>query len=198
MIDRGGRLEPIPQSDPVEPALGLPVERAGAILPADLLQGGEVIILLLKPSLLYIVLGCLGTLALIAGTAALLIGLRQVGAGTFSTSEVFAGALLLITIRIVWQTLEWFSRTYVLTNRRIIRIRGVIRVQIFEASLPQLQHTELVFSLRERLFRLGTIAFATAGSAFPEAYWLMISRPLAIHRRIVQEIHRTEGDPSNG
>ena len=106
MIDRGGRLEPIPQSDPVEPALGLPVERADAILPADLLQGGEVIILLLKPSLLYIVLGCLGTLALIAGTAALLIGLRQVGAGTFSTSEVLAGASLLITIRVGWQALE--------------------------------------------------------------------------------------------
>ena len=52
-------------ADPGDQALGFPIDRAGAMLPAHLLQNGEVIILLLKPSPFYILLGCLPHLAAI-------------------------------------------------------------------------------------------------------------------------------------
>ncbi|MAE60272.1 MAG: hypothetical protein CMJ49_02830 [Planctomycetaceae bacterium] len=190
---------PIQQNESPEPTLGLPIERADAMLPENLLRGDEVILLLIKPSLWYIVLACLGTLSLIVGAAVLLIMLHSLfEVGAFRPREVIAGAAVMIAIRLGWQCLEWYSRTYVLTDHRVIRIRGVIRVQIFEASLVQIQHTELLLSLRERVCRLGTIAFATAGSAFPEAYWLMVHRPLAVHRRILQAIHKAQRSSGGG
>ncbi len=177
-----------------EPALGLPVERADAILPADLLQGGEIIILLLKPSPLYIVLGCLGSLAVIIGFAAVLLLVQPwFNIGAHARSDIIALAVALCGLRIGWQTLEWLSRTYVLTDRRVIRIRGVLRVEMFQAPLCHVQHTEVMFTVPERLLGLGSISFATSGSAYPEAYWVMVKRPLAIHRRILQAISRYRG-----
>ena len=196
MIRPSEHLEAIPQNDSGEPVLGLPLERADAMLPENLLRGDETILLLIKPSLWYIVLGCLGTLTMIAGAGVLLVSARAMwDVGAFRPREVIAGAAILIAIRMGWQFMEWNSRTYVLTDHRVLRIKGVIRVHIFESSLEQIQHTELVFSLRERIFRLGTIAFATAGSAFPEAYWLMVHRPLAVHRRIMQALHKAQRSP---
>jgi uncharacterized membrane protein YdbT with pleckstrin-like domain len=174
-----------------EPALGLPIERAAAILPADLLQGGEIVILLLKPSPWYILLGCLGTLlAIIAFAAMLLLIQPWLSIGSHARNEIIALTVALCGVRLGWQTLEWLSRTYVLTDRRVIRIKGVLRVEMFQAPLRNISHTEVLFTVTERIFRLGTLSFATAGSAFPEAYWLMVRRPLAVHRRVMQAIHR--------
>ena len=178
-------------SESPEPALGLPLERANAMIPADLLFGDEVIIMLLKPSPLYVVLGCIGTLTIIVVIAAiLLLAQPWFNLGSSTRADVLALAAALCGLRLGWQSLEWISRTYVLTDRRVIRIKGVLRVEVFQTELKRIQHTEVLFSVRERLFGLGTIAFATSGSAYPEAYWIMLRRPMAVHRRILQVINR--------
>ena len=66
----------------------------------------------------------------------------------------------------------------------------MIRVQIFEAQLKNIQHTQTVFSLRGADFHLGTIAFATSGTAGIEAAWVMVSQPLEVHRTVVETISR--------
>jgi hypothetical protein len=66
----------------------------------------------------------------------------------------------------------------------------VVRVEVFEASLKDVQHTQASYTLRERLFGLGTIAFATAGTGLAEAYWLMISSPLQVHQTVVRTLQR--------
>ena len=67
---------------------------------------------------------------------------------------------------------------------------GVLRVSVFEAPLRNIQHTSVFSLLRERLFGLGTIGFATAGSDVFEAYWVMIPRPFAVHKVVVDAIER--------
>jgi len=166
-------------------ALGLPLDRAEAIIPTNLLQGGEIVILLLKPSPLYILLACLGHLAVIA---AAVFGLHTFN--LLTDREAMILLIGLLSARLIWQFFEWLSRLYVLTDRRVIRIRGVLRVFVFEAQLKQLQHTESLFSIRERLFGLGTIGFSTAGTGLPEAYWVMLRQPLAVHRQVIQAINR--------
>jgi uncharacterized membrane protein YdbT with pleckstrin-like domain len=93
-------------------------------------------------------------------------------------------------VRLFWQFLEWLSRVYVLTDRRVIRVRGVWRVRVFEALLKNIQHTTVERSMRERLLGLGTIGFATSGTAFTEASWRMVARPLEVHQIVVQTIGR--------
>ena len=173
------------QADAPEPVIGLPVDRAEAMLPVDLIQGGETIIMVLKPSPLYIVLGAIGHL----GTLFLVFVLAA-WANLISQETALLGFVGLGSLRIGWQFLEWLSRIYVLTDRRIIRIAGVLRVFVFEAALKQIQHTDVLISLRERPFGLGTIAFSTAGTGLNEAYWVMLHRPMAVQRRIIQAINR--------
>lgn len=179
------RVQPDDRLCHVEPVLGLPRDRADAILPQDLLEGGEIVILLLKPSPWYILLGALGHLTAIAAAVLVCVPL-----GLLTSRQAFLLGGSLIAARLVWQFFEWLSRIYVLTDRRVIRIMGVFQVYVFQAQLNQIQHTNLNRLLREWVFGLGTISFATAGTAAPEAAWEMLARPYAVHRQILQAIHR--------
>ncbi len=173
-----------------EPALGLPADRATSLLPADLLQGDEIIILLLKPSPWYILLGSLESLGVLAAVVAAAVWLIGRFGDPGGTQGLLLLGMALGAIRIAWQALQWIAAVYVLTNRRVIRVRNFFRPEVFQTELRRLQHTDLVFSIRERLFSLGTIAFSTAGTGVPEAFWLMVRRPLAVHRKIVQAVNR--------
>ena len=167
--------------------------RIAGILPPQLMQPGEVIILLIKPSPWFIVLESLGTLAGLAVITVLVEGPIFAGVGHSILGVHRRDATLLLAavagLRLFWQFLEWLSRVYVLTDRRVIRIQGVLRVHVFEAALKKLQHTEVYLSLRERLFGLGTIGFATAGT-FAEAYWRMVARPFEVHQVLRKTIER--------
>jgi hypothetical protein len=178
-------------SEPAEPVLGLPLHRANALLPSNLIQGDETIILLLKPSPWYIVLSSLEALIVIGLVTAVMLWVRHYfQLQAYKDDGMIALALGLAAVRLGWQAFDWVCRLYVLTDRRIVSIEGVLRVQVFQAELRNLQHTNLFFSLRERLLGLGTISFSTSGTAWPEAYWLMLRRPYAVHRRVIQAMHR--------
>jgi len=178
-------------SESPEPVLGVSVDRAATMLPADLLHGDETIILLLKPSPWYILLSCLETVVIIALICVLALWTQSLSGVTWYEPRAMIGfCALLAAVRIGWQAMEWLSRLYVLTDRRVIRVMGVFRVLVYQAPLRQIQHTQAIFTIRERLFGLGTISFSTSGSAFVEAYWTMVRRPVAVHRRILQVISR--------
>ena len=168
-----------------------PLQHAAA-LPADLIHDDEIIILLLRPSVLYILLSTLGSLMAIA-IISLILALaaakfsRIVG---WSETSAFALGAVLALIRLSWQTLDWYNRLFVLTDRRIIRRMGVLRVSVFETKLKNIQHTSVFMRVRERVFGLGTIGFATSGSDVFDALWVMVRQPFAVHKTIVEAIRR--------
>lgn len=162
-----------------------------ALLPSELIQPGEIIILLIKPSPLFILLDSLRGLFALAVIFGLALALTNVTALGLGRRDLIVLCLALASMRLFWQFLEWLGRIYVLTDRRVIRVRGVLRVQVFEAQLKHIQHTTTYFSLRERLFGLGTIGFATASAAgSAEAFWRMIARPLDVHQIVIQAMNR--------
>ncbi|MHC4910551.1 MAG: hypothetical protein ACYTF9_12610, partial [Planctomycetota bacterium] len=122
-------------------------DRASAALPEGLIHDDEIIILLLRPSVLYIPLSCLGGLGGIALVTFFLAYLArwQPAWTSWSDTGAFALGVGLATLRLGWQCLEWYSRIYVLTDRRVIRRMGVLRVAVFETALRNVQHTS-VFS----------------------------------------------------
>lgn len=162
-----------------------------ALLPAQLLQPDEIVILLIKPSIWYVLLASLWFVSALILLLGALLTLHSSGlVPYFSRQDLILIGAGGIGFRLFWQFLEWLSRVYVLTDRRIIRVKGVLRVQVFEAQLKEITHTSLYFSLRERLFSLGTITFATAGTDGFNAAWLMIPQPLETHQVVVQAIDR--------
>ena len=166
-------------------------QRLEALLPAGLVRDDEIILLHLRPSLWFVPLSSLGALTAIA-MGALLLALLAVRIPWVPWSEIEAYSLgaAVATARLLWQCLEWWSRIYVLTDRRVIRRSGVLRVAVFEAPLRHIQHTSVFVTLRERLFGLGTIGFATAGSDVFVAFWVMVYQPFAAHRTVVDAIQR--------
>lgn len=172
----------------------LPAHRAGAAVPEGLLQDDEVVILMLRPSLLYVVLSSLGGLAAI-GIVTLLLALVAVKVGwiPWSEGQAYGLGVAAAAARLLWQALDWSGRLYVLTDRRIIRRVGVLQVSVFEAPLRNIQHTSVFRLLRERIFGLGTIGFATAGSDIFDAFWVMLRNPFAVHRAVVDAIQRYGG-----
>ena len=164
--------------------------RADALLPNELLQPGEIIVLLLKPSPLYIVLASLKSLVLIVllTTAGVYLA-RATGDNDIAQQIAVAGSGLALA-RLIWQFFEWLSRVYVLTDQRIVAVGGVLRVRVFEAPFSQIAQTELFFSLRERVFALGTLVFSTPGTGGRDAAWEMVAHPLEVHAKVVQTLKR--------
>ena len=167
-------------------------QAAAAALPEGMLQDGEVVILLLRPSPMYVPLASPGSLALI-GIGTLVLALLAVKAGPWvpwSEGQAYALGAAAIAARLLWLLLDWMGHIYILTDRRVLRRVGVVQVNVFEAPLRNIQHTSVFQTLRERLFGLGTIGFATAGSDTFDAFWSMVRNPFAVHRTITDALER--------
>jgi len=115
----------------------------------------------------------------------------------FNTLWIVQAAVVLGAARFVMALLQWVSRLYVLTNRRILRLTGVLNVDLFECSLTKIQNTYLTMAWYERLVGVGSISFATAGTGGIEASWINVNNPLEIHERVRSAIHRAQR-PGNG
>ena len=170
----------------------LTAQRLEAALPAELIEDDEVVILLLRPSLLFVPLSSLGALTVIAVVALVLalMAIRWPSAIPWQEAHAYGLGVAAAAARLLWQCLEWWCRIYVLTDRRVIRRMGVLRVSVFEAPLRNIQHTSVFRLLRERLFGLGSIGFATAGSDVFDAFWVMVRQPFGVHRSAVEAIRR--------
>lgn len=166
--------------------VGLTTENA---LPSHLLDGGEIVHFAIKPAPWFILLVSLRWIV----AAIMLACLAWVdGVAPYYRVAALQAAVLLAAARLGWAAMEWVSRLYVLTNRRVISIRGVTRVEIFECSLDRIQNTHVVLSPPERLARVGTVAFQTAAAGSPggTGTWRMVAKPLEVHERLLAAIQR--------
>lgn len=155
------------------------------VVPAYMLDGGEVVILAIKPSPWMVPLISARALAF----SAVMILLAETAAMATYQWYLYQVAVWLAAARLIWAVLQWVSRLYVLTNRRMMRFRGVFNVELFECPLVRIQNTTLTLSLWERLVRIGSIRFETAAEG-GRASWRMIARPLEVHERIREAISR--------
>jgi len=164
----------------------------------DLLGPDEQVVLELKPSLLMVLVVSYRTLfwaALLAVVNAYMDADRVLFPGArLGIGIVAVGAGLL---RLVLAGFDWLGRIYVLTDRRVIRQRGVIHVNVFECELSRLQNTYLDFTWEQRLTGLGTLVFLTAGTGDVEAVWAHVEHPLRVHARVKKVLReRDEDEPA--
>lgn len=170
---------------------GAPGSPAAAGLAADARDarpratyGGEAVILSIKPHPLYILLGSARDVVLLLLAGWLLAWMAGRGWAPFTPSRVSSLFITLALLRLGWQALDWAARQYILTDRRVVRIAGVLRRYVFESTLSSIQHTDLIRTVPERVFGLGSIGFSTAGTGVTEAYWLSVGRPEEVLRTV--------------
>jgi hypothetical protein len=169
---------------PTGTAVGLAVKD---ILPSHLLDGGEVVVFAIKPSAWFVLLVSLRWMA-VAIVLASLAG-TEVVAPAYS-AYVLNVAILVAGARLGWATIEWVSRLYVLTNRRVMSIRGVSKVEMFACHLDRIQNTYLTLSVTERLARVGTVIFQTDVDQGETGSWQCVARPLEVEEKLREAIRR--------
>ena len=161
-----------------------------------LLNGSEIIILAIKPSLCYVLFVSARWLAILLPVTIISCLSAQMGWFNVQARVLLAISLTAIIIRLAFALLQWQSRAYILTNLRVLRIRGVMRVEMFQCSLLQLKNVHLIAGFGERLLGLGTIGLVRDSSGSAGAYWRNIRRPEHVRRKIIEAIDSLKGRSS--
>lgn len=166
------------------------VSQAGtkwATLPGGVIAGGEIIIFAIKPSMWRPVFDSAPWLVTGFLLAVLLTMLRTPFPGLSLTATAEA-ALLLGFARLGYAVVRWVPTWYVLTNRRVIDIRGVRSPRIWSCALLDIRNTYVNASQPEKLAGLGSISFVTARKDEPPRTWRSIASPDEIHTRVRRAI----------
>lgn len=151
---------------------------------------GERILVAIRPSPWFVVLRSFGLLAGLALVGGLLVWTTGRLAPRLKTDLVIWVFAAIAGARVRWETLQWGARLYVLTDRRALRLAGVIRRYVAELPLSRLQHLTVFRSLGERLTGVGTLGLATAGSGDVEMFWVMVPRPQALLKTVREAADR--------
>jgi uncharacterized membrane protein YdbT with pleckstrin-like domain len=166
-------------------------EMVQAVMPEQILHEDEVVLLLTKPSLWFIVLTSFRFVLAVTLLGVLVVKVFELGtSGSVTPGSVGMVTALLCLGRVVWAILVWTSHTYMLTNLRVVTIKGVVNVAVFQAPLRKIQRTVLYKPLAMRLFGVGTIGFATAATTDFDSTWVMVGRPVAVHETVVAAINK--------
>jgi hypothetical protein len=166
---------------PMSPALAV-------LLTGHVLRDGEVVQLILKPSLWFIPLTSLIFAAAVAmcGMAAAL-WLPQHIAWYYVQAAIF-----LIAGRLMWATIQWVNRLYILTDQRVVRLSGAFNVEIFDCPLRRISQTRVIVNFRERILRLGSIEILPADDSKSPGMWQTISRPRQVEEMIREAMRKAQ------
>ncbi len=168
------------------------------VVPAHLISKDEQIILAIKPSMWFILFNS-AKLIIFLLVVLLFTHLFRSNLSYYWYQKILQISAILFLVQLIASFLQWLSRLYILTDRRVLRIRGVFNIDIFEAPLTKIQNTFLTFGIHERIFGLGSIHFATAGTSRTEASWVNINHPLEVHEIVRETIRKSQNrtQPSN-
>jgi len=165
---------------------------AGAkALPQQLLNEGEVVILAVKPSVWFVLLSAWPAIAVAAivmalGFAVLPTIEMQITYSRRVLTMLCASAVL---IQLFISCCQWTGRLYVLTNVRVLRVRGVFRVDVFQCPLQKIRRATLTATRVERLCGVGTIVF-DAETESEEPCWLHVARPSDVNDKVQEALRR--------
>lgn len=158
-----------------------------ATLPGGVVDGGEIVLLAIRPSMwrpLFHAAPWLAVCCVVAGSL-MWIGRPVPGLSPAATAQL---VLLVGFARLMLAAVRWASMWYVLTNRRILDVRGVREPRIWSCLLVQTRHTSVNASVAERLAGVGTITFVTDIPDQPPRDWQSIAKPREVHARIRRAI----------
>lgn len=133
---------------------------ARAALAADaFLEGGETILRMWKPSPLAVPLAALPQLAVI-GFLAFIADRMAPG---ISLNDRTLGVLALAMVILTWHLLDWLGKSFILTDRRVLRLHGVVHPgQTEEVRLRDIAQLELRRHFLQQLSGLSSLQITPA------------------------------------
>jgi hypothetical protein len=173
-------------SDTAAPVVAPATSSMATLLSAHILHDGELVLLILRPSLWFIPLSSLRFIA-----AVLIFAIAMVVWDPGASDRVYVEtAAVLIVARLMFAVLSWMGRLYVLTDMRIVRLSGVFAVDVFDCPLRKIARTRLTFPVRERIVGVGSIDITPSLSDCRPTQWSTVAHPVEVHETVVAAINR--------
>ena len=112
-------------------------------------------------------------------------------------SHFILGAILLLffgigLLFIIYALLDRNTKLYTLTNKRVMAKAGIISRQVNEVGIRDIRSINVKQGILERLFGLGSVEIASAGTAGVEVKFTGVSNPMR-----VRDLIRREKDETN-
>jgi hypothetical protein len=105
------------------------------------------------------------------------------------TAVLFLGGLAFLA----WATLRYLNTEFVLTNRRVVQVEGVVNKRATDSSLEKINDAVLTQSIFGRMFGFGDLDILTAAEAGIERFRMIID-PIGFKRAMLDAKHEYEVD----
>jgi Bacterial PH domain/Short C-terminal domain len=105
-------------------------------------------------------------------------------------------ALALLLIGLVWLGqiyLNWYMQDYLVTNRRVLKVEGVLKKRSADSSLEKINDAVLEQSVFGRMFGYGDLDILTANEQSVDRY-RMLAQAQTFKRTMLEEKHKLEQD----
>ena len=166
-----------------------PTIAAPATAERDVLSGGEIILLALKPSPWFVLLVSVPVL-IAAGVVAALAYVSTAYCGVDCDRLAYSFAIVVTLLRLTVASWQWLGQTYLLTNLRVLNIRGLVKVQTAFVPLVEIEQVQLAESIPERVLGVGTLYFNDTAHPSPRLIWLSIAQPAKTQAAVEEAINR--------
>jgi hypothetical protein len=103
-------------------------------------------------------------------------------------------ALVLLLVSLAWLIViyaGWYSEDYMVTNRRVLKVEGVLRKRSADSSLEKINDAVLEQSVLGRMFGYGDLEILTAAETSVDQYHMLSNAP-TFKRTMLDEKHALE------
>jgi hypothetical protein len=161
-------------------------------LAEGILEGDELVQMSIKPSLWFIPCVSLNVLGL-ACVAAVLGGIMCTQPSWRWLGAVILQASILVgVLRVAFASLQWASRLYVLTNRRVMAFKGVLAIQRSQCQLRHVSHVNMTGLPYVRALRVGHLQMRSEVVDDGGVDWRFVARPEQVRDIVTEAVHRAQ------
>ena len=139
----------------------------------------------------------LAVAAIVLGLILLVLS-QQVGPDQRGIVGIASAALVIGGLAVMgWHILRYLNQEYVLTNRRVIQVQGVLNKTSMDSSLEKINDARLEQSLFGRMFGFGDLEILTAADTGVDRF-RMIRNPIGFKKAMLDAKHEYERDVAGG
>src|ERR1700733_14990860 len=125
--------------------------------------------------------------AVLAGVIAGLV--TSVANHHVETGWVGVAVAVIFVVVLLWGLIRRVTTTYTITNRRLTITSGLLSREMHETRLERVQNVNSRQRLLERLLRVGSVDFDTAGGASYDFRFRGVDDPARIVRTVDKALH---------
>jgi hypothetical protein len=159
-----------------------------------LLSEGEEVVLRTRQHWLALLLEARYSILLfIAGLV--LLFLSQAISGTFHdiVGWLTIGAIVISLLWLAKTYMTWYSEDYLVTNRRVLKVEGIVNKRSADSSLEKINDAVLEQNLLGRMLNYGDLDILTAADVAVDRY-RMLNRAAEFKREMLNQKHDLEGE----